>query len=108
MAAYQQPLHAHVGEFWSYTFQVDQPAAWAGWSARAQVRYWRGAALLLVELDTDISTAGQVTVTMPTDATSALEPFVGEWDLYVKAASSDPQYIVEGPVIITGRVTVPA
>lgn len=109
MAAYQQALTAHVGEHWSYTFRVDEPAAWAGWTAGARIRYYLAPAVqVLIDLEVDVNTAGQVTVSLPDGATSLLAPFHGEWDLYVKPTGGDPQYIAEGPVSITGRVTVPA
>jgi hypothetical protein len=108
MAAYQQAIAARIGEGWSATFEVDQPATWTGWTARAQIRYYRQAPTLLVELDVDLSVDGQVTVTLDGDDTAALAPLAGEWDLLVQPTGGDPQYIAEGPVTLTGRVTVPA
>lgn len=106
MAAYQYAITAHVGEHWSATFGVDLPS-WAGWTAKAQIRHYAGAPTVLVELDCDTGTDGEVTVSLPTGATAALAPFTGHWDLLVKPADGDPQYIVEGSVTVTGRVTVP-
>jgi hypothetical protein len=108
VTAYQQAITARVGEGWAATFAVDQPASWTGWTARAQIRYRRGGPTLLAELAVDLTVDGQVTVTLDGDDTAALSPLVGEWDLLVRPTGGDPQYIAEGPVNITGRVTVPA
>jgi hypothetical protein len=105
--AYQLAIEAHIGEYWSATLTVDQPATWTGWTARAQVRYWRGAELLLLELDTDLTTDGEITVSIPDGATADFPPTAGVWDLLVQQGDAI-QYLAEGPVTITGRVTEPA
>lgn len=101
------PIQAHVGEYWAATLTVDLPS-WVGWSAQAQIRHYAGASLLLVELTCDLTVAGQVTVSLPPGATAGLGSFQGQWDLLVSTAGTDPQYIAEGPVSITDRVTIPA
>lgn len=103
---YDYPIEVHVGEHWKATFTVDL-ASWAGWTAKAQIRTHPGAAVL-VELTCDTSVPGEVTVSVPTAATAALSPTSGYWDLLVKPTVGDPQYIVEGAVTISGRITVPA
>lgn len=108
MTAYTLPITAHVGEGWSATLDVDQPSSWAGWTAKAQIRYYAGAPTVLVELECDLSTPGEVTVSLPDGATTLLGPITGVWDLLVDTTGEDPQYIAEGPVTITDRVTIPS
>lgn len=107
MAALYHPVTIHQGEHWTADITVDLPS-WSGWTAKAQIRAYRGAPALLAELDVDTTVAGQATVTLPDTALDALGAFDGHWDLLVKTASSRPQYLVEGPFTVTGRVTVPA
>lgn len=106
---YPLPIEAHIGEWWRGRVTVSQPASWTGWTGKAQIRHYRGAVTLLVELDVDLATDGLVVVTMPDGATDALEPFAGEWDLWVYPPGGGAgQCLVADVVNITGRVTVPA
>lgn len=94
----------HVGEWWSAVFDVDL-TSWAGWTAKAQIRATKTATAVLVELACDTSVAGQVTVSLPAGETAVLGAFTGYWDLLVKPAVGDGQYIAEGTVTVTDLVS---
>lgn len=104
------PITVQLGGRWSYTYTVNTPASWAGYSGKAQIRPAADEdAELLAELALDFTTPMQLTVTLSSVDTAAMTPGpVGVWDLYIQAPDGERAYLVETSTVeITNRVSRP-